>query len=133
MNIMVIKFKIQSQRYNLFFSTPSLYFFFYCLCASFPFSDPKRLEEWIRAVSRESKKGDQWRPTQFSRICSDHFNDDDYVEGTKIKTLRSNAVPFQSPTRLLHKQPAVKTPVIFIIHFLLTSTLFSIVFYFMMQ
>ena len=58
-----------------------------------PFSSPERLKKWIRAVSRESDKGTQWGPTQYSRICNDHFIDDDYVEGTKIKTLKSTTVP----------------------------------------
>ena len=85
-------------------------FFFKRPCAGFPFSDPERLEKWIRAVSRELDKGTQWRPTQYSRLFSYHFIDDDYVEGTKIKTLKSTAVPTLIPTYPLHKQPAVKTP-----------------------
>ena len=84
-------------------------FFFNRRCASFSFSHTERLEKWIRAVSRESDKGTQWRPTQYSRICSNHLIDDDSVEGTKMKTLKSSAVPTQFPTYPLHKQPAVNT------------------------
>ena len=83
--------------------------FFNRHCASFPVSHPERLEKWIRAVSRESDKGTQWRPTQYSRICKDHFIDDAYVEGTKIKTLKSTGVPTRFSTYPLQKQPAVKT------------------------
>ena len=59
-------------------------------------------------VSREPDKGTQWRPTQCSRICSDHFIEDDYVEGTRIKKLKSTSVPTRFPTYPLHKEPAVK-------------------------
>ena len=74
-------------------------------CARFPFSDPERLEKWKSAVLREPDKGTQWRPTQYSRICSDHFVDDDYVEGKRAKTFKSTAVPTRFPTYPLHKQP----------------------------
>ena len=47
-------------------------------------------------------------PIRYSRICSDHFIDGGYVEGTKINTLKSTAVPTRFATYPLHKQPAVK-------------------------
>ncbi|KAK3795817.1 hypothetical protein RRG08_052250 [Elysia crispata] len=62
--------------------------------------DAPRLEKWIRTISRECEKGTQMRPTQYSRMCSDHFTDFDYVPGTKTKTLKTIAVPTQFPTYL---------------------------------
>ena len=104
---MVIEIKNATTEVKLNFYNP-LYVFFNRRCASFPFSDPERLEKWISAVSRESDKGTQWRPTQYSRICSNHFIDDDYIEGTRIKALKSTTVPTRFVTYPLHKQPAVK-------------------------
>ena len=104
---MVIELKNTTAEVKLNFYNP-LYVFFLIVAVSVSHFLTLRLEKWLSAVSRESDKGTQRRPTQYSRICNDHFIDDDYVDGTRIKTLKSTAVPTRFPTYPLHKEPAVK-------------------------
>lgn len=45
-------------------------------------------EKWISFVAV-----DNWRPTDWSRVCSLHFKPDDYEDGLKIRKLKRTAVP----------------------------------------
>lgn len=51
---------------------------------------------WIKNV----RKGDNWRPTQYTRICSLHFEESCFLEYER-RVLHSHAVPTIFP-----KQPA---------------------------
>ncbi|GAB1860441.1 THAP-type domain-containing protein [Camponotus japonicus] len=70
---------------------------------SFPFKDERRLMAWINAINRP-----QWTPTKNSRICSQHFTRNDYLDrpGGYVKHLKYNAVPsvFMSSYELQQKE-----------------------------
>ncbi|KAG8454623.1 hypothetical protein GDO86_001009 [Hymenochirus boettgeri] len=70
--------------YNRFFKGCKKQFF------RFPMKDRKRLFDWIAAVRRKN-----WMPSGASRICSDHFTENDYMlrPGAQIPRLRLDAVP----------------------------------------
>ncbi|CAH2292989.1 THAP domain-containing 1-like [Pelobates cultripes] len=65
--------------------------------------DPERLSEWVAAIKRKN-----WKPSDSSRICSDHFTDKDYMlrPGAMIPRLRLDAVPsvFEKPTKHLKER-----------------------------
>ncbi|XP_063311629.1 uncharacterized protein LOC134611565 isoform X2 [Pelobates fuscus] len=69
----------------------------------FPMKDPERLAEWVAAIKRKN-----WKPSDSSRICSDHFTDKDYMlrPGAMIPRLRLDAVPsvFEKPTKHLKER-----------------------------
>ncbi len=44
---------------------------------TFPFSDSSRVRAWEAAIRR-----DKWKPTKYSVVCYDHFDEDDYLQGT---------------------------------------------------
>ena len=70
--------------------------FFFCF--SFPQKRDRELcERWLNRVARNNIDGTPWRPTEFSKVCSDHFKEDDFVEGTKIRRLKPDAVPSVFP------------------------------------
>ncbi|KAM5192743.1 uncharacterized protein ACMZJ9_010754 [Mantella aurantiaca] len=56
----------------------------------FPMKDPIRLFKWVTAIRRKN-----WKPSASSRICSDHFTDNDYMlrPGAMVPRLRLDAVP----------------------------------------
>ncbi|CAI9596908.1 unnamed protein product [Staurois parvus] len=56
----------------------------------FPMKDPERLLRWIEAVQR-----DDWKPSVHSKVCSDHFTENDYMirPGAACPYLRTDAVP----------------------------------------
>ncbi|XP_063770430.1 THAP domain-containing protein 5-like [Pseudophryne corroboree] len=56
----------------------------------FPMKDPERLSKWVVAIRRKN-----WKPSASSRICSDHFTDNDYMlrPGAMVPRLRLDAVP----------------------------------------
>ncbi|XP_053330807.1 THAP domain-containing protein 1-like [Spea bombifrons] len=56
----------------------------------FPIKNPEKLSKWIAAVRRQS-----WSPTIYSRLCSDHFTEADYMlrPGASSPYLRTDAVP----------------------------------------
>ncbi|KAM8921268.1 THAP domain-containing protein 1 B-like [Pelodytes ibericus] len=56
----------------------------------FPIKNPEYLAKWIAAVRRV-----QWTPTIYSRLCSDHFTENDYMlrPGASSPYLRTDAVP----------------------------------------
>uniref|UniRef100_A0A3B3DIP0 THAP-type domain-containing protein n=1 Tax=Oryzias melastigma TaxID=30732 RepID=A0A3B3DIP0_ORYME len=51
----------------------------------FPFRDPERLDQWVRNMRRQN-----WTPTRFSRVCSNHFEEHDFFGR---KCLKDTAVP----------------------------------------
>uniref|UniRef100_A0A8C5MN49 THAP-type domain-containing protein n=1 Tax=Leptobrachium leishanense TaxID=445787 RepID=A0A8C5MN49_9ANUR len=56
----------------------------------FPLKDPDKLLRWMAAVRRE-----KWTPSIYSRLCSDHFTEQDYMlrPGASSPYLRTDAVP----------------------------------------
>ncbi|KAM4051919.1 uncharacterized protein ACNLHF_026860 isoform 1-T2 [Anomaloglossus baeobatrachus] len=56
----------------------------------FPMKDPDRLSKWVLAIRRKD-----WNPCASSRICSDHFTENDYMirPGAMVPRLRLDAVP----------------------------------------
>lgn len=51
-------------------------------------SDVKVKEKWIEATGQIN-----WFPTQYSRICCVHFNENCFMETKKIRRLTTNAIP----------------------------------------
>ncbi|XP_051170199.1 THAP domain-containing protein 3-like isoform X3 [Leptopilina boulardi] len=62
-----------------------LFFFF---PPSFPLEDPVRLKKWLQAINKES-----WTPKKEHRVCSIHFQPDDFRSSGKRKRLRKDAIP----------------------------------------
>lgn len=55
---------------------------------SFPLEDPVRLKKWLQAINKES-----WTPKKEHRVCSIHFQPDDFRSSGKRKRLRKEAIP----------------------------------------
>ncbi|XP_043474760.1 THAP domain-containing protein 1-like isoform X2 [Leptopilina heterotoma] len=55
---------------------------------SFPLEDPIRLKKWLQAINKES-----WTPKKEHRVCSIHFQPDDFRSSGKRKRLRKEAIP----------------------------------------
>ncbi|KAG8594555.1 hypothetical protein GDO81_001247 [Engystomops pustulosus] len=75
----------------------------------FPLKDPDRLSNWVMAIRRKN-----WKPSASSRICSDHFTENDYMlrPGAMVPRLRLDAVPsvFDGfPTHLKERLERKKT------------------------
>ncbi|CAH2328771.1 THAP domain-containing 1-like [Pelobates cultripes] len=74
----------------------------------FPLKNPEKLAKWIAAVRRE-----KWTPTIYSRLCSDHFTEQDYMlrPGASSPYLRTDAVPsiFPGLSPPLKKNKKIKT------------------------
>ena len=55
------------------------------------------LEKWEEVVKRVRNDGNTWRATQYSFICSKHFEKDDYIQPPTADTvscrLKRNAIP----------------------------------------
>lgn len=68
--------------------------------------NPVRLSKWIKALHRSD-----WKPSAFSRICSDHFKDKNYIlrPGVAIPRLRSSAVPSVCKARKSRRKPITTT------------------------
>lgn len=74
-------------------------------CLLFVHRFPAEIElknQWIKNV----RKDDNWRPTQYTRICSEHFEESCFREGYERRILHSHAVPTIFP-----KQPTSCQPV----------------------
>ncbi|NXD27846.1 THAP4 protein, partial [Spelaeornis formosus] len=59
-------------------------------CFRFPLKDSKRLIQWLKAVQR-----DNWTPTKYSFLCSEHFTKDSFSKGLEDqhRLLKPTAVP----------------------------------------
>ncbi|XP_026333360.1 THAP domain-containing protein 1-like [Hyposmocoma kahamanoa] len=63
--------------------------------------DPFRKEKWIEATGRQN-----WMPTKLSTICSNHFNENDFVISTKgFKYINNTAIPTQKIVILMNINP----------------------------
>ena len=51
-------------------------------------ANPALAEIW-----KNNLKRDQWTPSKSSKLCSDHFKEDDIIRSGKIVRLKPNAVP----------------------------------------
>ena len=75
----------------------------------FPHKNPQLLQKWIQAIRREN-----WQPTQYSYICSKHFDDSCFVvrPGKSGHRLHEHAVPsiFNFPEHLQKKDTKRKPP-----------------------
>lgn len=62
----------------------------------FPLKDKDRLSKWLCNMKRAS-----WKPSGYSRICSDHFSDDCYKTSMRY-VLKNDAIPtiFNFPPHL---------------------------------
>ncbi|XP_075694664.1 uncharacterized protein LOC142661211 [Rhinoderma darwinii] len=56
----------------------------------FPMKNPEYLAKWLAVIRR-----DKWKPSIYSRLCSDHFTEEDYMlrPGASYPYLRLDAVP----------------------------------------
>ena len=55
------------------------------------------IPEWEKAVNKVDRQGNQWKASNFSRICSNHFLITDYTTSKNGSTiLKKDAVPTQS-------------------------------------
>lgn len=66
----------------------SLYILLFFYINRFP-ADLEIRKEWVKNINR----GEEWSPTQYSRICSAHFEESCFRLGYTRKTLHSHAVP----------------------------------------
>ncbi|XP_056396432.1 THAP domain-containing protein 1-like isoform X2 [Hyla sarda] len=72
----------------------------------FPMKNPEYLAKWLAVIRR-----DKWKPSIYSRLCSDHFTEEDYMlrPGAVYPYLRLDAVPsIINGVRI--KKPPVKKP-----------------------
>ena len=73
----------------------------------FPLNNKHLLERWLIAMKRnekDEKNKRYWKPTENSRICSNHFTDDCFTQN--VEALRSIGWPLK---RLTLKADAVPT------------------------
>ncbi|XP_045502016.1 THAP domain-containing protein 5-like [Colias croceus] len=65
----------------------------------FPHHGHEKREEWIKFVQK-NRSEDTWLPSEYSRICSIHFKEDDkYTTKTGRIYLRKTAVPCIDPKK----------------------------------
>ncbi|KAM5192996.1 uncharacterized protein ACMZJ9_012708 isoform 1-T2 [Mantella aurantiaca] len=73
----------------------------------FPMKNPEYLAKWLAIIRR-----DKWKPSIYSRLCSDHFTEDDYMlrPGASYPYLRLDAVPSIIDGVCVRKEPVKKPP-----------------------
>lgn len=73
----------------------------------FPMKNPEYLAKWLAVIRR-----DKWKPSIYSRLCSDHFTEDDYMlrPGASYPYLRLDAVPSIIDGVCVRKEPVKKPP-----------------------
>ena len=61
---------------------------------------PNRIpnEESLRNEWMQALRWNNWEPSQYTTVCSEHFTPDSYEPGLKIQRLKKNAVPSIFPT-----------------------------------
>ncbi|XP_073536258.1 THAP domain-containing protein 1-like [Phyllobates terribilis] len=71
----------------------------------FPMKNPEYLAKWLEVIRR-----DKWKPSIYSRLCSDHFTEEDYMlrPGASYPYLRLDAVPSIINGVRIKKPPAKK-------------------------
>lgn len=58
------------------------------MCSRFP-SEENLKQEWITKINRQN-----WTPTKYTKICSCHFNDEDFKETKKgLRKLKKGTLP----------------------------------------
>lgn len=69
--------------------------------------NPELLKQWLQAMKRK-----QFTPSQYSKICSEHFLSSDILDrpGTYKKHLKPDAVPTLFPAMPSYYQPIPKKP-----------------------
>lgn len=55
---------------------------------SFPIHNPDLLEKWISQINIKD-----FKPTKHSKLCSDHFKNEDYKPDSNLKLLKDDAFP----------------------------------------
>ncbi|KAM4049093.1 THAP domain-containing protein 1-like isoform 1-T2 [Anomaloglossus baeobatrachus] len=72
----------------------------------FPMKNAEYLEKWLKVIHR-----DHWKPSIYSRLCSDHFTEEDYMlrPGASYPYLRLDAVPSFINGVRIKKPPASKS------------------------
>ncbi|XP_063819762.1 THAP domain-containing protein 1-like [Pseudophryne corroboree] len=73
----------------------------------FPMKNPEYLAKWLAVIRR-----DKWKPSIYSRLCSDHFTEEDYMlrPGASYPYLRLDAVPSFIDGVRIKKEPVKKPP-----------------------
>ncbi|XP_072272397.1 THAP domain-containing protein 1 B-like [Pyxicephalus adspersus] len=73
----------------------------------FPMKNPEYLAKWLAVIRR-----DKWKPSIYSRLCSDHFTENDYMlrPGASYPYLRLDAVPSIIDGVCVRKEPVKKPP-----------------------
>lgn len=77
-----------------------------CVCVRFPHKHPELLAKWILAVKRNN-----WKPSQHSVLCSQHFARTAYKRPPGFGSrplLKDDAVPTIFPAHPAHLQPVSK-------------------------
>lgn len=69
--------------------------------------NPENLAKWLAVIHR-----DKWKPSIYSRLCSDHFTEKDYMlrPGASYPYLRMDAVPSIIGGVCVRKEPEKKPP-----------------------
>lgn len=64
----------------------------------FPLKDPELTKRWVVATKREG-----FNPGKSTKLCSDHFKDNDYAGVPKQSYLKPDAIPsvFTFPAHLM--------------------------------
>jgi len=93
--------------HDFYFSLNPNYKYKYFIIYRFPLNKPELLKKWLHQTKRKN-----FTPTKYSRLCSEHFVDDDYLirPGSDVKLLKDNAFPtiFKGFPNLLQQKLPVK-------------------------
>ena len=71
--------------------------------------DETRRNLWAKAVRRQNSDGSEWKPTNSSYLCSEHFKPHDFkTNSTNMRKLNEDAIPSvfkEHPQHLQKKSP----------------------------
>lgn len=85
------------EKWEIFFTWPSIYFYkgtvelygyYLVLFCRFPLARPIICGKWVAALRRNN-----FKPTKYSNICSQHFTKDCFKSECNNRVLKDNAVP----------------------------------------